>query len=105
MRGVRLRLRLEQDHDRPRLQLSQGAALHVPRVRQPSGSLGEAPQRGRMSDWRDEWRDANRANWDERVPIHASGEFYDVSGFKAGQERLRAFEILEVGDVTGKDLV
>jgi hypothetical protein len=24
-----------------------------------------------MSDWRDEWLEANRANWDERVPIHA----------------------------------
>jgi len=58
-----------------------------------------------MSDWRDEWREANRASWDERVPIHASGEFYDVAGFKAGQERLRPFEISEVGDVSGKELV
>ena len=58
-----------------------------------------------MSDWRDEWREANRANWDERVPIHATGEFYDVAGFKAGQERLRPFEISEVGDVRGKDLL
>jgi SAM-dependent methyltransferase len=59
----------------------------------------------RESDWREGWREANRANWDERVPIHASGEFYDVTGFKAGQERLRPFEISEVGDVEGKDLV
>jgi 2-polyprenyl-3-methyl-5-hydroxy-6-metoxy-1,4-benzoquinol methylase len=58
-----------------------------------------------MSDWREEWREANRANWDERVPIHATGEFYDVAGFKAGQERLRPFEISEVGDVRGKDLL
>ena len=58
-----------------------------------------------MSGWRDEWREANRANWDERVQIHVSGEFYDVAGFKAGQERLRPFEISEVGSVTGKDLV
>src|SRR5215208_6016631 len=58
-----------------------------------------------MSDWRDEWLEANRANWDERVPIHATGEFYGVASFKGGQERLRPFEISEVGDVTGKDLV
>jgi SAM-dependent methyltransferase len=54
---------------------------------------------------RDEWFEANRANWDERVPIHASGDFYDVEGFKAGDERLRPFEIAEVGDVSGKTLL
>ncbi len=58
-----------------------------------------------MSGWRDEWREANRSNWDERVPIHVSGEFYAVAGFKAGEERLRPFELSEVGSVTGKDLV
>src|ERR671928_1558761 len=58
-----------------------------------------------MGEWREEWRGANRASWDERVPIHVSGEFYDVASFKAGQERLQAFEIAEVGDVSGKDLL
>jgi SAM-dependent methyltransferase len=58
-----------------------------------------------MSDWREEWQQVNRAHWDERVPIHVGGEFYDVAGFKAGQERLRPFEISEVGDVSGKDLL
>jgi 2-polyprenyl-3-methyl-5-hydroxy-6-metoxy-1,4-benzoquinol methylase len=58
-----------------------------------------------MADWRDEWREANRDHWDERVPIHVSGEFYDVDSFKAGQERLQPFEIDEVGDVSGKDLL
>jgi len=52
-----------------------------------------------------EWFGANKANWDERVPIHVSGEFYDVAGFVAGAERLRPFELAEVGDVAGKDLV
>ena len=42
-----------------------------------------------MGEWRDEWREVNRANWDERVPIHVSGEFYDVASFKGGQERLQ----------------
>jgi 2-polyprenyl-3-methyl-5-hydroxy-6-metoxy-1,4-benzoquinol methylase len=58
-----------------------------------------------VSDWREEYLEANRANWDERVPIHAGGEFYDVASFKAGGERLRPFELSEVGDVSGKDLV
>ena len=57
-----------------------------------------------MSGW-EQWRETNRENWDERVPIHVSGKFYDVEGFKAGAERLRPFELDEVGDVTGKDLV
>jgi SAM-dependent methyltransferase len=58
-----------------------------------------------MEDWRRKWLETNRANWDERVPIHVSGEFYAVDSFKAGQERLRPFEIEEVGDVSGKDLL
>ena len=58
-----------------------------------------------MTDWREEWTETNRASWDERVPIHVSGEFYDVAGFKAGEERLRPFEIEEVGYVAGKDLL
>src|SRR5829696_8020249 len=58
-----------------------------------------------MGEWREEWRKANRASWDERVPIHVLGEFYDVAAFKEGQERLQPFEIDEVGDVTGKELL
>ncbi|MDQ3793524.1 MAG: class I SAM-dependent methyltransferase, partial [Actinomycetota bacterium] len=58
-----------------------------------------------MSGWRDDYLEANRANWDERVPIHAEGELYDVASFKEGQERLRPFELVEVGDVSGKDFI
>ena len=47
-----------------------------------------------MSDWREEWREANRAHWDERVPIHVGGEFYDVAGFKAGSSRKSIYEKL-----------
>jgi SAM-dependent methyltransferase len=43
--------------------------------------------------------------WDERVPIHVDGSFYDVDGFRAHPDRIRPFEAEEVGDVTGKDLV
>ncbi|MFJ3792577.1 class I SAM-dependent methyltransferase [Kitasatospora sp. NPDC090091] len=52
-----------------------------------------------------DWRAANRANWDERVPIHVAGDFYDVPGFVAGDDSLRGFELAEVGDVGGKTLL
>jgi SAM-dependent methyltransferase len=54
-----------------------------------------------MSDW----RELNRAMWDERVPIHTASDFYDVEGFLAGRSELRDFEREELGDVTGKTLV
>jgi SAM-dependent methyltransferase len=52
-----------------------------------------------------EWFDANRAMWDERVPIHVGSDFYDLDGFLAGASPLRPFELDEVGDVAGKRLV
>ncbi|NUR83901.1 MAG: SAM-dependent methyltransferase, partial [Nonomuraea sp.] len=33
----------------------------------------------------------NRANWDGRVAVHLASDFYDVDGFKAGANPLRAF--------------
>jgi SAM-dependent methyltransferase len=54
---------------------------------------------------RADWRAANRANWDERVPIHAAGSVYDLPGFVAGRDTLRDFEVAEVGDVSGRTLL
>jgi SAM-dependent methyltransferase len=51
------------------------------------------------------WRELNRANWDDRVPVHLASEFYDLDGFRAGACSLRPFEAAEAGDVTGKRLV
>jgi len=51
------------------------------------------------------WREANRANWDERTPIHARSEFYDLDGFVAGRDSLRPFEPAELGPVEGCSLV
>jgi len=53
----------------------------------------------------EDWLQANRAHWDERTPIHVRSEFYDVPGFLAGKTSLRPFELEEVGDVAGRDLV
>jgi SAM-dependent methyltransferase len=57
------------------------------------------------SDASNEWFDANRAMWDERVPIHVSGSFYDVDGFRAGRDTLERFEVEEMGDIRGRELV
>jgi SAM-dependent methyltransferase len=53
----------------------------------------------------DERTAANRAMWDERVPIHLTSGFYDLDAFRAGGVHIRPFELAEVGDVSGKDLV
>ena len=31
-----------------------------------------------------DWRGLNRANWDDRVPVHLASSFYDLAGFRAG---------------------
>ena len=53
----------------------------------------------------DEYSEANRRHWDEVVPIHVSSEMYDVAGFKAGESRLKAVELEELGVVRGKSLL
>lgn len=53
----------------------------------------------------DDYRRANRDNWDERVSIHVASELYDVDGFVAGGNALHPLEIEEVGDVSGKTLL
>ena len=53
----------------------------------------------------DERLEVNRAAWDERVPVHLASRFYDNDSFVAGRSSLRDFEIDELGDVAGLDLV
>ncbi|MEY9857393.1 2-polyprenyl-3-methyl-5-hydroxy-6-metoxy-1,4-benzoquinol methylase [Catenulispora sp. GAS73] len=53
----------------------------------------------------EKWLEYNRANWDERVPIHVDSQFYDLDSFVAGRETLEPFELTEVGDVRGKSLL
>ncbi len=48
----------------------------------------------------------NRSLWDERVAHHRSSAFYDTDGVIAGtHDPLRPFEIEEVGDVDGRQLL
>ena len=49
--------------------------------------------------------EANRARWDEAVPIHVASQGYDVEGFLRGEKSLYAVELDEVGDVSGKRLL
>jgi SAM-dependent methyltransferase len=46
--------------------------------------------------------DANRANWDARVPVHLTG--YDLDHLRGGGQRLADFEYAAV-DVAGRDVV
>lgn len=52
-----------------------------------------------------DWRGLNRANWDDRVPVHLASSFYDLAAFRAGADTLRPFEPSEAGDVAGRRLV
>ena len=47
----------------------------------------------------------NRNNWNERTPVHAASDFYDVESFKKGRITLNDIERREVGDVSGKTLL
>ena len=57
------------------------------------------------ADPRDPYFDANRASWDERVPIHVASRGYNREGFLRGEKLLCPVEMAEVGDVTGKTLL
>jgi SAM-dependent methyltransferase len=50
-----------------------------------------------MSD--PDWRALNRANWDERVPIHLAAPIYDRAPLLAGLARMNAIEEVELGPV------
>ncbi|UKY51701.1 class I SAM-dependent methyltransferase [Streptomyces inhibens] len=53
----------------------------------------------------DDWREANRAKWDERVAIHTASDYYDQDRFRRVRDVIRDFEAAEVGDVTGRSLL
>jgi SAM-dependent methyltransferase len=58
-----------------------------------------------MSDPDPAGRAVNRAHWDEAASLHAASEFYDLEGFRRGRDWIRPFEIDELGDVAGKEMV
>ena len=54
-----------------------------------------------MAESEQDWRSANRANWDERVAIHLAAAPYEVDSLRAGQGRLDPIEEAELGPVDG----
>ena len=48
------------------------------------------------------WRDANLANWDERVDVHLASPMYTLKELRAGRGELNAIEERELGPVAGK---
>ncbi|HSG16138.1 MAG TPA: class I SAM-dependent methyltransferase [Anaerolineae bacterium] len=52
-----------------------------------------------------EYLQANQRRWDQLTLEHQKSEFYDLAGFKAGNDRLRSIELSELGDVDGKTLL
>jgi SAM-dependent methyltransferase len=48
-----------------------------------------------------DWRALNRANWDERVPVHLGAGGYDLAALRAGAGRLDAIVRTELGAVAG----
>lgn len=52
-----------------------------------------------------EYIEANRRNWDDRVSIHMASDFYNVASFEAGRSTLMPIEREELGDVRGKTLL
>jgi SAM-dependent methyltransferase len=52
----------------------------------------------------DDYRVVNRANWDERVPVHVASEFYAVDRLTADPAALTSvvrFDVPRLGDITG----
>src|SRR6187549_40971 len=47
----------------------------------------------------------NRSLWDEWAAINRRSAFYNLAGFKVGGVLLRTYEIEEVGEVAGSDLL
>ena len=48
---------------------------------------------------------ANQSLWEAWTAVHASGDFYDLEGFRAGGIRIHDDEIAALGDVTGLELL
>lgn len=53
----------------------------------------------------DDYLAANRANWNDRVPVHASSSFYDIERWLADSHGPRPCEVESLGDVAGQRLV
>ena len=53
----------------------------------------------------DQYFDANKKLWNQRTAVHKDSSFYNLAGFKAGENVLTPIELNEVGDVNGKKML
>ena len=66
--------------------------------------MSDAPQDAPQADTAGAIR-ANNELWDEWTRIHETSTFYDLEGFKRGGNRLRPYELEEIGPVDGLELL
>ena len=57
-----------------------------------------------MSDY-SSYFDANKQLWNQRTAVHKASSFYNLAGFKAGENVLTPIELNELGDVKGKTML
>ena len=53
----------------------------------------------------DQYFEANRSLWNQRTLIHKDSSFYNLAGFKTGENVLTPIELNELGDVKGKRML
>ena len=57
---------------------------------------------------RSDYRSINHANWESRVPHHATSDTYDLDGFRSDPDRLSdvvRFDLPRLGEITDLDVV
>lgn len=52
-----------------------------------------------------DYLEVNRSAWNNKVAIHTESDFYDLTGFKAGNTSLNAIELDLLGDLRGQSLL
>ena len=52
-----------------------------------------------------EYFEANKELWNKRTAIHKDSSFYNIEGFKNGENVLTPIELNEIGDVKGKKML
>ncbi len=58
-----------------------------------------------MSKREEKYFNSNRDNWNKRVSIHTNSGFYNIEGFKKGQNMLNDIELSELGDISGRSML
>ena len=52
-----------------------------------------------------DYRTINQDLWNKKTEVHYTSDFYDVDGFKEGEDSLNSIELALLGDLTGKAIL